>query len=114
MHVRGDVGVGVHIWEMEAWPRISWTTLGCWRQAPGGCLRETALRLHELTDLVPDRIHLSAPKSFRNQPPKGVVLHKARLEDGDVEDRRGCQVTTSMRTILEMARNARVIQNTWK
>lgn len=69
---------------------------------------ETALGLHELTDLMPDRIHLSVPKSFRKQPAKGIVLHKARLEEGDVEDRRGYRVTTPLKTILDIARSPRV------
>jgi predicted transcriptional regulator of viral defense system len=69
---------------------------------------ETALGLYELTDLMPDLIHLSVPKSFRKRPPKGVVLHKVRLEDGDVEDRRGYRVTTPLRTILDIARSPEV------
>lgn len=69
---------------------------------------ETALGLHDLTDLMPDLVHLSVPKSFRKKPPKGVVLHKVRLEDGDVEDRRGYRVTTPLRIILDIARSPRV------
>jgi hypothetical protein len=69
---------------------------------------QTNVRLHELTDLMPDRIHLSVPKGFRKRPPKGVVLHKTRLEEGDVEDRRGYRVTTPLRTILDVARSLRV------
>lgn len=69
---------------------------------------ETALRLHELTDLIPDRVHLSALKGFRKESPKGVVLYKVRLEDGDVEDRRGYRVTTPLRTILDIVRSPRV------
>ncbi|MGI8649668.1 MAG: type IV toxin-antitoxin system AbiEi family antitoxin domain-containing protein [Rubrobacter sp.] len=69
---------------------------------------ETALRLHELTDLMPDHIHLSVPKSFRKRPPKGVELHKIRLEDGDVEDRGGYRVTTPLKTILDIARSTKM------
>lgn len=46
---------------------------------------ETALRLHGLSDLMPGKVHLSVPKGFRKRPPKGVVLHKSDLADGDVE-----------------------------
>lgn len=70
---------------------------------------ETALRLYDLTDLMPDRVHLSVPKSFRKEPPKGVVLHKARLEDSEVEARRGgYRVTTPLRTILDVASSPEV------
>ncbi len=87
--------------------------LSLWSRDRGGrpqavVSHETALRLHELTDLMPDRVHLSVPKSFRKEPPKGVVLHKARLDNGDIEDRRGYQVTTPLRTILDIARSPRV------
>jgi hypothetical protein len=87
--------------------------LSLWSRDRNGNIRavvshETALRLHELTDLMPNRIHLSVPGGFRKQPPEGVVLHKARLEQQDVEDRRGYQITTPLRTILDIARSTRV------
>lgn len=66
---------------------------------------ETALRLHGLSDLMPERVHLSVPKGFRKRPPRGVVLHKADLADGDVEARDGFAVTTPLRTILDIARS---------
>lgn len=69
---------------------------------------ETALRLHELSDLMPERVHLSVPKGFRKRPPRGVVLHKARLEEGEVEDRRGYRVTNPLRTLLDGARDPRL------
>jgi predicted transcriptional regulator of viral defense system len=69
---------------------------------------ETALRLHELTDLMPDRIHLSVPKGFRKRSPKGVVIHKVLLEDSDLEDRIGYRITNPLRTILDIARSPRV------
>ena len=64
---------------------------------------ETALRLHGLSDLMPEKVHLSVPKGFRKQPPKGVVLHKADLADGDVEAWDGFAVTTPLRTVLDVA-----------
>ncbi len=87
--------------------------LSLWSRDRGGrpqavVSNETALRLHELTDLMPDRVHLSVPKGFRKEPPKGVVIHKARFDEGDVEDRRGYRVTTPLRTILEIARSPKV------
>ena len=82
--------------------------LSLWSRDRGGrpqaaVSHETALRLYDLTDLMPDRVRFSVPKSFRKEPPKGVVLHKARLEDSEVEARRGYRVTTPLRTILDVA-----------
>lgn len=69
---------------------------------------ETALRLHDLTDLTPGHTHLSVPKGFRKQAPEGVVLHKVKLGEGDVEERGGYQITAPLRTILDIARSPRV------
>ena len=66
---------------------------------------ETALRLHDLSDLMPEKVHLSVPKGFRKRPPRGVILQKADLADGDVEARDGFAVTTPLRTILDIARS---------
>lgn len=64
---------------------------------------ETALRLYDLSDLMPSSVHLSVPKGFRKIPPNGVVLHKARLDPVDVEARAGYRVTAPLRTLLDLA-----------
>ena len=69
---------------------------------------ETALRLHGLSDLMPEKVHLSVPKGFRKQPPKGVVLHKADLADRDVEAWDGFAVTTPLRTVLDVAESREI------
>lgn len=64
---------------------------------------ETALVLHELTDLLPAVIHLTVPARFRKEPPAGCVLHKAALSAGEIEERAGFRVTTALRTLLDSA-----------
>lgn len=64
---------------------------------------ETALILHELTELLPDRIHLTVPRTFRKPAPKGCELHKAALAENDIEERTGFRVTTPLRTLLDAA-----------
>jgi predicted transcriptional regulator of viral defense system len=64
---------------------------------------ETALVLHGLSDLLPGRVHLSVPRSFRKPVPKGCELHKATLDAGDVEERAGFRVTSPLRTLLDAA-----------
>ena len=114
---RGNwIPVGHGLYRLRQYPDVEdeeLVRLSLWSRDRGGrpqavVSHETALRLHGLTDLMPDRIHLSVPKGFRKEPPKGVVLHKVRLEDGDVEDRRGYRITTPLRTILDIARSTRV------
>ncbi len=69
---------------------------------------ETALRLHGLSDLMPEKVHLSVPKGFRKQPQKGVVLHKTDVSEADAEDWDGFRVTTPLRTILDVVRSREV------
>lgn len=64
---------------------------------------DTALRLYDLSDLAPARIHLTVPPSFRKTPPPGVALHKAVLDSHDVRARAGYRVTTPLRTLLDLA-----------
>jgi predicted transcriptional regulator of viral defense system len=66
---------------------------------------ETALRIHGLSDLMPEKAHMSVPKNFRKRPPKGVVLHKTYVSEADAEDMNGIRVTTPLRTILDVARS---------
>jgi predicted transcriptional regulator of viral defense system len=64
---------------------------------------ESALVLHDLTELLPDRIHLTVPRRFRKPAPRGSVLHKAMLGSDDIEARGGFSVTTPLRTLIDAA-----------
>ena len=63
---------------------------------------ESALVLHELTELLPDRVHLTVPPGFRKGPPRGCVLHRADLAPAESEERVGYRVTTPLRTLLDV------------
>ncbi len=65
---------------------------------------ETALRIYELSDLMPYRLHMSVPGGFRrfNPIPKVLVLHKANLKTSETRAIRGFAVTTPTRTILDL------------
>jgi predicted transcriptional regulator of viral defense system len=65
---------------------------------------ESALQLWELSDLIPDAVHLSVPRTKRHLPHlSGVTIHTTtRLLDRDnVEMLEGIPVTTPPRTILD-------------
>lgn len=64
---------------------------------------DSALALHELSDLLPTLVHLTVPPAFRKSAPKGVILHKATLKPADVEERAGFRVTTPLRTLIDSA-----------
>ncbi|RIK66088.1 MAG: hypothetical protein DCC65_10715 [Planctomycetota bacterium] len=64
---------------------------------------ETALALHELSDVLPSKTHVTVPKSFRKTAPRGCVLHKAAIQPGDIEEREGFRITGPLRTLLDVA-----------
>lgn len=67
---------------------------------------ETAMALHDLSDLMPSRLHMIVPPAFRKPPPAGLVLHKATLPPGDIQRRSAYRVTTPLRTLLDLAGSA--------
>lgn len=71
---------------------------------------ETALAVHGLGELLPTRTHLTIPTSFRKKPPPGCVMHKCELADDEIERREGFQVTSPLRTLLDVAGQAAVTQ----
>ncbi|MCC7103951.1 MAG: type IV toxin-antitoxin system AbiEi family antitoxin domain-containing protein [Chloroflexi bacterium] len=69
---------------------------------------ESALDLWDLSDVVPDAVHLTVPRARRslaNRPPLGVVVHTSarRWADGEVRSREGIRLTSPERTVLDAA-----------
>jgi predicted transcriptional regulator of viral defense system len=64
---------------------------------------DSALVLHDLGELLPNKIHLTVPPRFRKPPPPECVLHRAVLVPDEVEERSGFRVTTPLRTLLDVA-----------
>lgn len=64
---------------------------------------ESALVLHQLSDVLPKRIHLTVPAKFRKTPPAKVVLHKKTLKPDEADEWQGLRVTTPLRTLLDAA-----------
>lgn len=67
---------------------------------------ESALDLLDLSDIVPDAVHLIVPRSRRNLPSlPGVKIHTTvrPLQPSDLTYRDGMVVTSAARTILDVA-----------
>jgi predicted transcriptional regulator of viral defense system len=67
---------------------------------------ETALQLFDLADVVPAKIHLTAPRSHRSRKsPAGVRVHTALRSPGrnDIVIRHGVRATTPARSIADSA-----------
>lgn len=65
---------------------------------------ETALDIHELSDMMPAKMHLSVPTRFRRriEIPKTLYLHFTDLIASDIETRQGFKVTTPLRTLIDI------------
>lgn len=93
------------IFRIPDWPAkaedayIRWAL---WSGGRGVISHESALAVHDLSDVNPHRIHLTVDPAFsrRDDP---VVLHRARLADGDIEAHGAWSVTTVERTLLDVA-----------
>ncbi len=73
--------------------------------APQGVYsHETALRIFDLSDNMPAKLHMTVPAKFRRgaEIPAILVLHHADLALADVEEREGFRVTRPMRAILDL------------
>jgi predicted transcriptional regulator of viral defense system len=82
--------------------------IGAWlRLAPDAVVsHESALELFGLSDVIPDAIHLSVPRTRRRLVrQEGVTVHttKRPLEGSEVANREGVRVTAPARTIADVA-----------
>jgi predicted transcriptional regulator of viral defense system len=71
---------------------------------------ETALSLHELSDIMPSKLQMAVPKRFRRNSrlPEILELHRADLPTEDVQEMHGVRVTRPLRTIADLVKTGRV------
>lgn len=64
---------------------------------------QTALSLHELSDLNPAKLHVTVPTRFRRSAeiPRVLVLHYADLSPADFQTGQGFKYTRPLRTIID-------------
>ena len=80
--------------------------LWLWSDRAGIFSHETALMLHELSDVLPARAHLTVPAKWRRrrlQVPDGVVLHYADVPKRDRAWVGAVPVTSPARTLADCA-----------
>jgi predicted transcriptional regulator of viral defense system len=83
--------------------RAAWLTLGTDRTVVS---HESALVLHELSDVLPDTVHLLVSREHRGiRPPAGVTLHTATaaIPDDKITTRNGIRVSTPSQAIADAA-----------
>ena len=83
--------------------------LWLWSEQRGVFSHETALALHRLSDVLPERRHLTLPESWRGRRlrrPDGSELHFAELSKEDRTWVGSVPVTTPARTLVDCAKAA--------
>src|SRR6202040_2869574 len=72
--------------------------------AQGVYSHQTALSLHDLSDVMPAKLHMTVPRSFRrnSEIPRVLVLHVADLAQSDIGVAHGVPLTRPMQTILDV------------
>lgn len=68
----------------------------------------SALTLHEMSDLLPGKIHLTVPQTFRKAAPRACILHRAAVPPTDAVAWPGFRVTTPLRTLIDAANSPTV------
>jgi len=78
--------------------------------AQGVYSHQTAVSLYDLADVMPAKLHMTVPKSFRrnSEIPRVLLLHFANLPSSDIGTVNGVQVTKPMRTILDLLEGGEV------
>ena len=99
------------IYRLASFPRGERPDLMLWslwsrnrgEAAQGVFSHQTALSLHDLSDVMPAKLHMTVPKSFRrnSEIPRVLVLHFADLPQSDIGAAR-VRVTKPMRTVLDL------------
>ena len=77
-----------------------------WSLGRGVISHESALAFYEMSDVMPDVVHLTVPPAFRKRRPD-IVLHRESLGPKTLGcSEAGLQRTTPIRTIADAARSS--------
>lgn len=93
------------LFRLPGWPGAPDDTFArwtLWSEGRGVVSHDSALRVHELSDVNPRQVHLTVPPGFRAQH-DAVTTHRAHLRQEDVVDRGGWRVTTVEQTLADVA-----------
>lgn len=78
--------------------------LWLWSEQAGVFSHETALALHDLSDVLPSKVHLTLPVTWRRRRlrvPVDLVLHFAEVDDMDRAPFAALLVTAPLRTLRD-------------
>ena len=119
-HVQAGNWIREHrgIYRLASFPRGERPDLMLWslwsrnrKEASQGVYsHQTALSLHDLSDVMPAKLHMTVPRSFRRNSkiPRVLVLHFVDLPQSDIGTAHGVRVTKPMLTILDLLEDGEV------
>ncbi len=82
------------------------TAIWLWSERAGVFSHQTALALHDLSDVLPSRVHLTLPAAWRKRRlrvPEGVVRHYGDIPESDRRWFGPVPATAPMRTLQDCA-----------
>lgn len=76
-------------------------------EAQGVYSHETALAIHDISDVNPDKLHMTVPKNFRRNSAKPdiIELHLSTLKSNEVDYIHGVRVTKPLKTIVDIIKD---------
>jgi predicted transcriptional regulator of viral defense system len=101
LHVRRGIYRLVHFPASEHEDLV---VLWLWADQAGVFSHETALALHDLSDVLPSKIYMTLPASWRRRRlrvPPGLVLHYADIGEVDRAGFSAVQITAPRRTLRD-------------
>lgn len=119
-HVRSGHWIRVHrgIYRLAKFPGSERPDLMIWSlwssnrsgQIEGVYSHQTALSIHGLSDILPDKLHMTVPQSFRRNSaiPKILVIHRKQLPQNGIVLVDGYFVTTPYQTLLDVIVDAHI------
>ena len=93
------------MFRLPEWPATAedaYVRWGLWSKGRGVLSHDSALAVHRLSDVNPQRVHLTVGSDFHARD-DAVLLHVADLTEDEVESRGAWSVTTVERTVLDVA-----------
>jgi len=113
-HVQAGNWIREHrgIYRLVLFPQTDHPDLALWflwsrnrkEEAEGVYSHQTALSLHDLSDVNPARLHMTVPPKFRrnSEIPGILLLHRGVVPPQDIQVAQGFQFTRPLRTIVDV------------
>jgi putative AbiEi antitoxin of type IV toxin-antitoxin system len=122
-HVRAGNWIREHrgIYRVALFPQTDHPDLALWslwsrnrnEETEGVFSHQTALSLHELSDINPSKLHMTVPRHFRrnSEIPGVLVLHRGEVPASDIQTAQGFHYTRPLRAILDLVEAGTVEQS---